>query len=96
MHLKKNIDFRLRRKLNANSFQRFLYKTLEQNKVVNDYAHRLCLAKIQQKVVGGHPKNFCQISSKGRGVFRIARLSRNLFKLSLNAGLFFGFKKHSW
>jgi ribosomal protein S14 len=96
MHLKKSIDFRLRRQLQANCFQRFLYKTLETNKGVNEYTLRLCLAKMQHKVCGGLPKNYCQLSSKGRGVFRAAKMSRNLFKQSLNAGLFFGFKKHSW
>lgn len=41
-------------------------------------------------------KNFCVISGRSRGIFQKLKISRIIFRLLGNKGLFFGLQKASW
>lgn len=41
-------------------------------------------------------KNFCVVTGRSRGIFKKLKISRIIFRLLGNKGLFFGLKKASW
>lgn len=68
---------------------------------VNNNILKLIVQKNQYyKIYNNHYKtkikNFCVVTGRSRGIFQKLKISRIVFRLLGNEGLFFGLQKASW
>jgi ribosomal protein S14 len=97
MRKKINYDFSRRQKYVSKKISLCLWKALQESRIIIQYPHRTLLAfKLGVFRQLKHPKNFCILTGRSKGVFRAGHLSRNLFKSSVNTGHLYGYRKVSF
>jgi ribosomal protein S14 len=90
-------DFKLRQKIKNILINSIVLKTIQRSKnIFKPIYHRKMTKSVNKFPTLGKIHDFCSITGRGRSVIHKFKLSRNLFKMSINVGLLYSMRKASW